>query len=178
MQKASETRIAEVSEDMPWARDAIGLLAGHQVPIEQVKVEVLWEEHRLVDALRKWVERYVPRTTRTRPGCGPGPRHPEHPELLIEELVALGVMRRRCDGRIDLPDVYRFAIGVGRKEGFPGGRAEPAGPLALSGYSAGKDERRGVPHRCRSLPGRRQHLSTDTQAAVVIGTDGACGEGV
>lgn len=31
----------------------------------------------------------------------------------------MGVMRRRRDGRIDLPDVYRIAFGVGRKGGVP-----------------------------------------------------------
>ncbi|MFF7383480.1 hypothetical protein [Streptomyces griseoluteus] len=48
-----------------------------------------------------------------------GPRYPEDPALLIEELVALGVMRRRRDGRIDLPDVYRIAFAVGRRGGVP-----------------------------------------------------------
>ncbi|WP_261400515.1 hypothetical protein [Streptomyces salinarius] len=30
-------------------------------------------------------------------------------------------MRRRRDGRIDLPDVYRIAFGVGHKGGVPRG---------------------------------------------------------
>jgi hypothetical protein len=117
VQKASETRVAEVSEDMPWVEAAIGPLAGHQVPIEQAKVEALWEESRLVDALRKLAERYAHDEDETK--VRTGPRYPEDPELLIEELIVLGVMRRRRDGRIDLPDVYRIAFGVGRKGGVP-----------------------------------------------------------
>jgi hypothetical protein len=31
--------------------------------------------------------------------------------------IALGVMRQRKDGRIDLPDVYRIAFSIGRKGG-------------------------------------------------------------
>lgn len=119
VQKASETRVIEVSEDMPWVRLAIDPLAGHQVPIEQAKVETLWEESRLVDALRKESERYVPHNDEDDRKVRTGPRHPEDPGLLIEELIALGVMRRRRDGRIDLPDVYRIAFGVGRKGGVP-----------------------------------------------------------
>lgn len=48
-----------------------------------------------------------------------GPRYPADPQQLIEELIGMGVMRRRRDGRIDLPDVYRIAFGVGRKGGVP-----------------------------------------------------------
>lgn len=119
VQKASETRVVEVSEDMPWVRLAIEPLAGHQVPIEQEKVEFLWEESRLVEALRRLAERYVPSDPREETLVRTGPRYPEEPARLIEELIALGVMRRRRDGRIDLPDVYRIAFGVGRKGGVP-----------------------------------------------------------
>ncbi|MCF2436010.1 hypothetical protein LV779_22890 [Streptomyces thinghirensis] len=113
-----ETRVTEVSEDMPWVVSAIRPLAGHQVPIEQAKVEALWREIHLADELHKLAERYEPQNddeikVRT------GPRYPEDPQLLIEELIALGVMRRHRDGRIDLPDVYRIAFGVGRKGGVP-----------------------------------------------------------
>ncbi|KQX59121.1 MULTISPECIES: hypothetical protein [unclassified Streptomyces] len=119
VQKASETRVVEVSEDMPWVSLAIEPLAGHQVPIEQDKVESLWEEHRLVDALRKEAERYVPGNPEGDSPVRTGPRYPENPAQLIEELIELGVMRRRADRRIDLPDVYRIAFGVGRKGGVP-----------------------------------------------------------
>ncbi|MGV9556565.1 hypothetical protein [Streptomyces sp. NPDC003401] len=119
VQKASETRVTEVGEDMPWVEQAIKPLAGHQVPIEQEKVEALWEESRLVDALREDAERYVPDELQDETRVRTGPRHPENPALLIGELIALGVMRRRRDGRIDLPDVYRIAFGVGRKGGVP-----------------------------------------------------------
>ncbi|MEH0546244.1 hypothetical protein QA802_25165 [Streptomyces sp. B21-105] len=119
VQTASETRVAEVGEDMPWVRRAIEPLAGRQVPVEQEKVEALWEESRLVEALRKEAERYVPGDPADETLVRTGPRHPENPELLIEELISLGVMRRRRDGRIDLPDVYRIAFNVGRKGGVP-----------------------------------------------------------
>ncbi|WP_308283757.1 hypothetical protein [Streptomyces buecherae] len=118
VQTASETRVAEVSEDMPWVRLAIEPLAGHQVPMDQDKVENLWHEAGLVGALLK--------KSTERPGEPQddtlertGPRYPDEPALLIEELMSLGVMRRRRDGRIDLPDVYRIAFGVGRKGGVP-----------------------------------------------------------
>ena len=43
----------------------------------------------------------------------------QNPETLERELVKLGVMTRRADGRIDLPDVYRIAFNIGRRGGVP-----------------------------------------------------------
>ena len=40
---------------------------------------------------------------------------------VIEELVGLGVLRIRADGRVDVPDIYRYGFGIKRK----GGVAKP-----------------------------------------------------
>ncbi|WP_326582169.1 hypothetical protein OG889_26090 [Streptomyces sp. NBC_00481] len=118
VQTASETRVREVGEDMPWVRLAVNPLAGRQVPIEQNTVTELWHEARLANVLHKEAERYEvggEEDTLVRTG----PRYPDDPDRLIEELISLGVMRRRRDGRIDLPDVYRIAFNIGRKGGVP-----------------------------------------------------------
>ena len=39
--------------------------------------------------------------------------------LTPDQLVALGVMTRRTNGKIDLPDVYRIAFDIGRRGGVP-----------------------------------------------------------
>lgn len=118
VQTASETRVQEVGEDLPWVRLAVGPLAGRQVPIDQSTVLGLWRDARLTDALHADADKY---------GAGDeedtlvrtGPRHPDDLNRLVEELIGLGVMRRRRDGRIDLPDVYRIAFNIGRKGGVP-----------------------------------------------------------
>lgn len=117
VQTASETRVREVGEDMPWVRLAVDPLAGRQVPMDQETVLELWQEARLTETLRKEAERYETQDEDTL--VRTGPRHPDDPGRLIEELIALGVMRRRRDNRIDLPDVYRIAFNVGRKGGVP-----------------------------------------------------------
>ncbi len=38
-------------------------------------------------------------------------------EAVLDELVSLGVLRIRDDGRIDVPDIYRFGFGIKRKGG-------------------------------------------------------------
>jgi hypothetical protein len=118
VQTASESRVREVGEDMPWVRLAVKPLAGRQVPIEEDSVIEEWRGARLTEVLRKEAERYEAgreEDTLVRTG----PRYPDDPFRLIEELITLGVMRRRSDGRIDLPDVYRIAFNIGRKGGVP-----------------------------------------------------------
>lgn len=117
VQSASQTRVNEINEDMPWVRTVIEPLAGQQVPIEQGLVLDLWEGSNLNSTLGKEVARF---------GIGKngeevrtGPRYPNDHLRLVDELIALGVMRRRKDGRIDLPDVYRIAFSIGRRGGVP-----------------------------------------------------------
>ncbi|MGX4691648.1 hypothetical protein [Streptomyces sp. JNUCC 63] len=118
VQAASKRRVEEVSEDTPWVKLAIEPLVGCQVPIEKEKVLELWKAADLPAALAQDAAQYMqadkPSLVRT------GPRHPDDLPRLITELIELGVMtERRSDGRLDLPDVYRIAFGLGRLGGVP-----------------------------------------------------------
>lgn len=116
VQSASRTRVREIREDMPWVQTVIEPLAGQQVPIEEDTVVELWSEARLSERLHLQAERAA---TEEEERVRTGPRDPHDYPVLVEELIELGVMRRRKDGRIDLPDVYRIAFSVGRKGGVP-----------------------------------------------------------
>lgn len=112
VQAASRARVHEVTEDMPWVGTAVGQLQGLQVPIEQSAV------------LNRWAERHLTYQLRQSTGAGEstvrtGPQHTDDHPGLVEELISMGFMTRRSDGRLDLPDVYRIAFGVGRKGGVP-----------------------------------------------------------
>jgi hypothetical protein len=117
VQAASGVRVTEISEDTPWVRLAIEPLRGCQVPIEDWKVIDLWQAAGLSEALHEEAARYAqldePALVHT------GPRHPDDLPRLVEELDRLGVMLRRSDKRLDLPDVYRIAFGLGRRGGVP-----------------------------------------------------------
>jgi len=117
VQAASDRRVEEVSEDTPWVRLAIEPLAGCQVPVEEEKVLDLWKDAGLSARLAEEAARYAqidePALVRT------GPRRPEDLPRLVTELMELGVMARRSDGRLDLPDVYRIAFKLGRRGGVP-----------------------------------------------------------
>ncbi|PZG26476.1 hypothetical protein C1I98_33925 [Spongiactinospora gelatinilytica] len=114
VQAASTTRVEEIKEDLPWVQVAIDPLAGQQVPIDESTVIDLWTDYGLTEALQQETTYGVgSEQVRT------GPRYSEQYPKLVEELIELGVMRRRRDGRIDLPDVYRIAFSIGRKGGVP-----------------------------------------------------------
>jgi hypothetical protein len=111
VQKASQIRVEQVSEDMPWVKTAIGPLAGMQVPMEESDLVTRWRSNDLETLLEAHND--SPERTRT------GPRNARNYPKLIEELITLGIMTRRTNGKVDLPDVYRLAFDLGRKGGVP-----------------------------------------------------------
>ncbi|PGH49911.1 hypothetical protein [Streptomyces sp. Ru87] len=117
VQAASRIRVEQVCEDTPWVELAIKPLSGCQVPIEEPVVLKAWKDENLPAALGEQAARYAqadrPEHVHT------GPRTPGDLSRLVEELITLGVMRRRNDDRLDLPDVYRIAFGLGRRGGVP-----------------------------------------------------------
>lgn len=42
---------------------------------------------------------------------------PDDGHAVVEELLDLGVLKERSDGRIDVPDLYRYGFGIKRKGG-------------------------------------------------------------
>jgi hypothetical protein len=113
VQAASVTRVAEVNEDLPWVPTAMKPLAGLQVPIDREAVISRWEESNLAAQLFMVTNVSDESQVRT------GPRNILDPDAIIKELVEIGIITRRSTGRLDLPDVYRIAFGLGRRGGVP-----------------------------------------------------------
>lgn len=118
VQKASRTRIAEMEEDLPWVATAVEPLEGLQVPIDQDEVLRRWRESELDARLRNLTE-----NASEHEDVRTGPQHPDDFPKLVDEMISLGVMTRRANGKIDLPDVYRIGFKLGRKGGVPRVRA-------------------------------------------------------
>lgn len=117
VQEASGIRVAEIREDIPWVATAIAPLKGMQVPIEESDVMNRWDEV----GLRATLEQFPGESTNSDSEealVATGPLSAE-PSSLIEELTQLGVVTRRANGKLDLPDVYRIAFDLGRKGGVP-----------------------------------------------------------
>jgi hypothetical protein len=117
VQEASSTRVSEVTEDLPWVRLAISPLAGLQVPTELETITSRWNSADLSGLISRQASSINietdPSSVRT------GPRNLHSYEALVDELIDVGVMMRRINGRIDMPDIYRIAFSIGRRGGVP-----------------------------------------------------------
>jgi hypothetical protein len=92
--RTSEQRVAEVQEEYP--------LAGR---LENLRGElVMLAPERAIGLLG-------------RPAPGETDTGPRDGAAVLEELIALGVLSRRRDARIDVPDIYRYGFGIKRKGG-------------------------------------------------------------
>jgi hypothetical protein len=119
VQKASEIRVLEVSEDTPWVTSALKPLRGQQVPIEVDQVLGLWSKAELKIQLTEQLAGTAQLPADDDSQALPtGPQSTEY-EDLIDSLKDFGMFTTRADGRLDLPDVYRIAFGVGRRGGVP-----------------------------------------------------------
>lgn len=105
IQKASEIRVTEVAEDYPWVPEVLSKLKGMNVPCTYE------------DILLRWQEKFP---------TGPQDIHSERLpaqhasrgwEGIREDLLRLGLIETKKDGRIDMPDLYRVGFGLGRKGG-------------------------------------------------------------
>jgi hypothetical protein len=113
VQAASSTRVAEIAEDLPWVRAVMGPLAGSQVPIDREAIVEAWRASNLNTTLRQYSEETDDSAVRT------GPRNAEDYNEIINELIEIGIITQRVNGKLDLPDVYRIGFDLGRKGGVP-----------------------------------------------------------
>ncbi|RBP67096.1 hypothetical protein DFO66_102149 [Brevibacterium sanguinis] len=118
VQHASETRVKEVKEDIPWVGYTLEALKKKiSVPVDQGEVERYWDQAGLKNTLEF-------QSTATNGLAIDDERSPTGPSGmeytdLVQDLRDLGIFTVRADGRLDLPDVYRIAFEIGRKGGVP-----------------------------------------------------------
>lgn len=112
VQEASRIRVEEITrEDYPWVSDLVEPLRGKiVVPCSPEDVQAVWAKEHTIEKLR------------ARTGAGDivklPPQHLEDgADGALVDLEDLGLLHRLRDGRIQMPDVYRIAFGLGRKGG-------------------------------------------------------------
>ena len=111
VQEASRIRVNEIREDYPWVELIMKPLSG-QITVPCVAEEILglWHKEKTIDNLRNLAEQgdkvKLP------------PQHlDEGPDGVLQDLEGLGLFQRLGGGRIQMPDVYRIAFGLGRRGG-------------------------------------------------------------
>ena len=70
---------------------------------------IVWQENNTIDSL---LENEMAGEVKL-----PPPHLKDREKGVIQDLEDLGVIQQLCDGRIQMPDVYRIAFGFGRRGG-------------------------------------------------------------
>jgi len=104
VQRASGIRRQELQEDYPWVDALMKPLEGQVVPCPFETIAAVWRETRASEKLKAG-------------GRLPPASLAQGPEGLRRDLEELGIFQRMRDGRVNIPDVYRVAYGVGRRGG-------------------------------------------------------------
>jgi hypothetical protein len=112
VQEASRIRVKEITqEDYPWVEPVMDPLRNRlTVPCQIADVVNLWSEAEVLNTIRTVLEQ--------RADVKLLPAHiSEGPSGVLRDLKDLGVIDYLYDGRIQMPDVYRIAFGLGRRGG-------------------------------------------------------------
>jgi hypothetical protein len=112
VQEASMIRVTEIAEDYPWVKLIMQPLSGNlTVPCTTKEIEVIWKRERTVETLDS--------TLRRQGSAAKLP--PQHLEQgtsgILTDLESLGMLNRLENKRVQMPDVYRVAFGLGRRGG-------------------------------------------------------------
>lgn len=112
VQEASRIRVEEIArEDYPWVDLLMKPLKNRiTVPCEAWEILDLWRQEDIIGNLADLAGE-----------AGKVKLPPQHladgPEGVLQDIAELGLIQRLRDGRIQMPDVYRIALGLGRRGG-------------------------------------------------------------
>jgi hypothetical protein len=110
LRAASRTRVDQLHTEFPWIKGVLAPLDGLLLPQNEKQVFRVWQRARTIATLiaDARASNYLP----------PFPIEDQQSESqLFEALGRIGVMFRRRDGRIDMPDLFRVAAKLLKKGG-------------------------------------------------------------
>jgi hypothetical protein len=112
VQRASEIRVQEITEDYPWVRYVMEPLRGNlTVPCAALDIEKIWRSEQAITLLDGKLRAQgsaikLPPQNLDQGAAG-----------ILLDLEALGMVQRIDAKRIQMPDVFRVAFGLGRRGG-------------------------------------------------------------
>jgi hypothetical protein len=114
VQAASQIRVNEItSEDYPWVHFVMQPLRGRlTVPCTANDIDRIWKQEGTLDSLRANLLGSPSVSVKLPPQS-----LDENVEGVLNDLEALGLIKRLSDRRVQMPDVYRIAFGLGRRGG-------------------------------------------------------------
>jgi hypothetical protein len=113
VQQASRIRVDELkNEDYPWVEDLMKHLRGNlTVPCSTEDIFQIWDRENTLKALKDQLSGSQNNVKL------PPRRLKEGPRAVLEDLAELGLIQILPGGRVQMPDVYRIAFGIGRRGG-------------------------------------------------------------
>lgn len=111
LRAASKTRVDQLHQEFPWIKGVLAPLDGLLLPAKESSVYKVWAAARTTRTVIKDAEQndYLPPFV---PGREGGDER-----LLYDAMKNIGVMSRRKDGRLDMPDLFRVAANLLKKGG-------------------------------------------------------------
>lgn len=112
VQQASQIRVQEITEDYPWVKFVMEPLRGNlTVPCSSLDLEKIWKKERTLSHLIRDIQGDKAAVKLPPQNIGLGL------EGLIIDLEGLGMIQRIEGRRVQMPDVFRVAFGLGRRGG-------------------------------------------------------------
>lgn len=110
LRAASKTRVDQLHQEFPWIKGVLAPLSGVLLPQPEQEVHRVWEQTGTVEALKADAQRsgYLPPFPNVEAASAAG---------LFTALELIGVMFRRKDDRLDMPDLFRVAARLLKKGG-------------------------------------------------------------
>lgn len=110
VQRASTIRASEIVEDYPWVRLVMAPLEGRlTVPCKASEIDSLWQADDTLGLLDSRLQREDVKLP---------PAHLDQgTKGVLIDLESLGMVKRIEDDRVQVPDAYRIAYGMGRRGG-------------------------------------------------------------
>lgn len=110
LRAASKTRVDQLHQEFPWIKGVLTPLAGLLLPQDESKVHLVWKKAKTLQAALddSKLKGYLPPVE---------PSRTNHERELYAAMEKIGVMLRRKDGRIDMPDLFRVAAKLLKKGG-------------------------------------------------------------
>lgn len=108
LRAASKTRVDQLQQDFPWIKEVLAPLAGVLLPQTEERVFEIWRQSRTAEKVF---------AAANRDGYLPPGKDSTDEGALFATLAEIGVMQRRKDGRLDMPDLFRVAAKLLKKGG-------------------------------------------------------------
>lgn len=124
VRKASEDRLAELSQDYPWVRVALHPLRGESVPLELAYLFELWNRAGTFEQIRQYSANEKKSIYLMASGVAESSNSNE--AKVLSALNFIGVAEVRKNGKVDVPDIFRVEAGIKRRGGVkPPRRTKP-----------------------------------------------------